>query len=91
MGYREALKRGGHYKESEIGDVCVSITTETSTYSLAFIEFETRDFLGIRVTRQDFTEGFVVLNKKYVESISIVYQGDISFEIPSDLDNFTYI
>lgn len=77
MGYREALKRGGTYKESEIKDVCVSICTIQDKYDLAFIEFETRDFLGIKVTRPDFTEGFVIVNKEYIVSISVVYEGDI--------------
>lgn len=76
MGYREALKRGEHYKESELKDVCVSIETLHDVYNLAFIEFETREFLGIRVTRPDFTEGLVILNKEYIVSIAIVYQGD---------------
>ena len=36
--------------------------------------------MGIKTTRSDFTEGFVVLNKKYITSIAIVYAGDIVLE-----------
>lgn len=90
MGYREALKRGGNYTESQIKDVCVSIATETDIYDLAFIEFETRDLLGVKVTRNDFTEGFVVINKKYIVSIAIVYAGDVVIEEPQK-DNISYV
>lgn len=89
MGYREALKRGMGYKESEINEACVNILTETDEYPLSFIEFETRDFLGIKTTREDFTEGFVVLNKKYVVSISIVYQNDIIIQTDEE-ENVSY-
>jgi len=89
MGYREALKRGMGYKESEINEACVNILTETDEYPLSFIEFETRDFLGIKTTREDFTEGFVVLNKKYIVSISIVYQNDIIIKTDEE-ENVSY-
>lgn len=89
MGYREALKRGMGYKESEINEACVNILTETDEYPLSFIEFETRDFLGIKTTREDFTEGFVVLNKKYIVSISIVYQNDIIIQTDEE-ENVSY-
>ena len=36
--------------------------------------------MGIKTTRSDFTEGFVVLNKKYITSIAIVYANDIVLE-----------
>ena len=80
MGYREAIKRGMGYKESDLKECCVNILTETDEYPLSFIEFETRDLMGIKTTRSDFTEGFVVLNKKYITSIAIVYAGDIVLE-----------
>ena len=87
MGYREALKRGMGYTESQVTDACVTILTEHEEYPLAFIEFETRDLMGIKTTRPDFTEGFVVLNKKYISSVSIVYQNDITiFEEDDDTD-----
>ncbi len=85
MGYREALKRGGTYKESEIKDVCVSVCTIQDKYDLAFIESETRDFLVLKVTRSDFTEGLVIVNKEYIVSISVVYEGDIVITSNSQL------
>lgn len=86
MGYREAIKRGMGYTESQLKDACVNILTEHEEYLLSYIEFETRDLLGIKTTRQDFTEGFVILNKKYISSISIVYQNDIIFNIEEESD-----
>ena len=77
MGYREAIKRGMGYNDSDLKDACVNILTTTTEYPLSFIEFETKDLIGISTTRSDFTEGFIVLNKEYVVSISIVYENDI--------------
>lgn len=90
MGYREAIKRGMGYKESDLQDACVNILTTTDEYPLSFIEFETRDLLGIKTTRADFTEGFVVLNKKYITSISIVYQNDIVIDTDKREENVSY-
>ena len=67
MGYVEQICKGMKCDKEEVNDVCVMITTETEIYDLSFIEFETRDFLGISLTRSDFTEGFVILNKKYID------------------------
>ena len=89
MGYREAIKRGMGYKESDLKDACVNIYTTNNEYLLSFIEFETRDLMGIKTTRPDFTEGFVVLNKKYISSVSIVYQNDITF-IEDDESDVSY-
>ena len=80
MGYREAIKRGMGYKESDLENCCVNILTTTDEYLLSFIEFQTRELMGIKTTRSDLTEGFVVLNKKYITSIAIVYAGDIVLE-----------
>lgn len=90
MGYKDALLRGGQYKESELKDVCVSISTIHTNYALAFIEFETDTLLGINVTRPDLTEGFVILNKEYIISISVVYEGDIIISSKKEED-FSYI
>ena len=84
MGYREAIKRGMGYTESQVNDACVDIITETEEYPLSFIRFETRDLLGIDWTRANGTEGFVILNKKYITSIAIVYDGDISIDVMKD-------
>ena len=89
MGYREAIKRGMGYKESDLKDCCVNILTQTDEYPLSFIEFETRDLMGIKTTRSDLTEGFVVLNKKYITSIAIVYANDIELQTENE-ENVSY-
>lgn len=90
MEYRDALKKGMGYKDADIKDACVDILTETEEYPLSFIEFETRDLLGIKHTRSDGTEGFVILNKKYITSIAVVYQQDIVFEEIDDSHEVSY-
>ena len=89
MGYREAIKRGMGYKESDLKNACVNILTTTDEYPLSFIEFETRDLMGIKTTRSDLTEGFVVLNKKYITSIAIVYANDIVLQEKNE-ENVSY-
>lgn len=86
--YTEAIKRGMDCDDSGLKDVCVNILTEYEEYPLSFIEFETDDLLGIKATRADFTEGFVILNKKYISSISVVYKNDIIFT--EEDDNVSY-
>lgn len=77
MGYVEQICKWMNCEKKDISEVCVNITTESQVYPLSFIEFETRDFLGINFTDIDFTERFVILNKKYVMSMALVYQDDI--------------
>lgn len=80
MGYIEQICKWQKCDKDEVHDVCLTIVTEAESYPLSFIEFETRDFLGINFTDVDFTERFVVLNKKYVISVAMVYQNDIVLE-----------
>lgn len=80
MGYIEQICKWMKCEKDNIGDVCLNIFTEQENYPLSFIEFETRDFLGINYTDIDFTERFVILNKKYIVSMGIVYRDDIIIE-----------
>lgn len=81
LEYIEALKRGMGYDDSDLENACLDILTETEEYPISFIEFETSDLLGIKHTRSNGTEGFVILNKKYITSIAIVYEGDITIDV----------
>lgn len=81
LEYKEALKRGMGYEDTDFESACLDILTETEEYPLSFIEFETSELLGITHTRTDGTEGFVVLNKKYITSIAVVYEGDINIDV----------
>ena len=79
--YSDVLKKVMKYDSVEdIKDCCINVLTEFVQYNFCFIDFETEDLLGLWVTHEDFTERFVVLEKKYVVSISIVYEQDITIE-----------
>ena len=80
MQYIDALKRGMGYSDEDLDNAVLDIRTAEEEYPLSFIRFETDTLLAIDWTRSDGTEGFVVLNKKYITSIAIVYRGDISIE-----------
>lgn len=67
-----------------IKDIPVFISMVDTTYPLAFIDYETDDTLGVNYTADDGTERFVVINKKYVIDVAIMYEGDI--DIISDTD-----
>ena len=85
MEYLEILKKINDYNTiEEVKEFCcVNIQTEFTQYNFCFIDFETDKFLGIYYTCTDFTERFVLLKKKYIVSISLVYQQDIEKEIPN--------
>ena len=90
MGYIEQICKWMKCEKDEIGEVCLNIDTETQRYALSFIEFETRDFIGINYTDVDFTERFVILNKKYIISMGIVYRDDIVIEEPNSNHDIQY-
>lgn len=77
MGYIEQICKWMKCDKDQINEVCLNIVTEFESYPLSFIEFETRDFMGINYTDADFTERFVILSKKYIVSMGIVYRDDI--------------
>lgn len=77
MGFVEEICRWNKCNKSDINNICLNIETENMVYPLAFIEFEDEDFIGINYTEDDFTERFVVLNKKYVISMAMVYANEI--------------
>ena len=91
MRFLEVLQKIGKYET--IDDVkeycCIHILTEFVQYNFCFIDFETDEFLGIYYTAEDFTEKFVLLSKKYIVSMSLVYQQDLNFsEEPKTISYF---
>lgn len=77
--YLEILKEKMNYET--IDDVkencCLNISTELDVYNFCFIDFETDEYLGVYITHNDLTERFMLISKKYIISISVVYQQDI--------------
>lgn len=84
--YTEVLKK--QLNTESLEDCCFNIVTEFSQYNYCFIDMETENFLGISVTHSDFTERFVLLEKKYIVSVHVVYQQDLS---ESDVNHDAYI
>ena len=60
-----------------IQDIPLIINTTDTSYLLAFIDYEEDDKLGINYTAEDGTERFVVVNKKYIVDVEVLYQQDI--------------
>lgn len=82
--YCKMLQEGeGFSSLEEVKDCCVNILTEFVQYNFCFIEFETKDHLGVYCTHSDLTERFVLISKKYIVSVSIVYQQDIVIDEPN--------
>lgn len=63
--------------EMTVQDIPLIINTTDVSYVLAFIDYETEDVLGVNYTSDDGTERFVVINKKYIVDVEILYQQDI--------------
>ena len=77
--YSKMLLNGLPNKEGmTVQDIPLIINTVDASYPLAFIDYEEDSVLGINYTVEDGTERFVVLNKKYVVDIEILYEQDIN-------------
>lgn len=61
-----------------IQEIPLIINTIDTSYPLAFIDYEEEDCLGVNYTAEDGTERFIVINKKYIIDIEILYQQDIN-------------
>ena len=78
---------------NEVKDVCVYVTTSESSYSMAFIDFEDENILGLSYTIDDGTERFVAINKKYIVDIGVIYEQDIILinkETDNELNDLMY-
>jgi hypothetical protein len=61
----------------DISELCVSIDCRDILFPLCFIRKETLKFLVVDSTREDGTEGLVVIPKSNVLSVSVVYEQDL--------------
>ena len=64
-------------KNIKVQDIPLIINTVDVSYPFAFIDFEEDDTLGVNYTSEDGTERFVVINKKYIVDVEVLYQQDI--------------
>ena len=77
--YSKMLLNGLPNKEGmTVQDIPLIINTVDTSYPLAFIDYEEDSVLCINYTVEDGTERFVVLNKKYVIDIEVLYEQDIN-------------
>lgn len=67
-----------------VQDIPLVIDTVDTSYSLAFIDFEKDNILGINYTVEDGTERFVILNKEYVVDVKVLYQQDVDILTDDD-------
>lgn len=83
--YSKMLLNGLPNKEGmTVQDIPLIINTVDASYPLAFIDYEEDSVLGINYTVEDGTERFVVLNKKYVVDIEVLYEQDINILTDDD-------
>ena len=75
--YTQMLLNGLLNTDLRINEIPLIINTVDASYPLAFIDFEENDTLGVSYTSDDGTERFVVINKKCIIDIEVLYQQDI--------------
>lgn len=64
--------------DMKVEDIPLIINTVDMSYPLAFIDYEEDDVLGINYTTENGKERFVVINKKYIIDIEILYRDDFN-------------
>lgn len=75
-----------NHEDITVQDIPLVINTVDVSYPLAFIDYEEDDVLGINYTSEDGTERFVVINKKYIVDVEILYQQDINILTEEDVE-----
>ena len=85
--YSNMLLNGIQNQDIEVQDIPLIINTVDMSYPLAFIDYEESNVLGINYTSEDGTERFVVINKKYIVDVEILYQQDIDIFTAEDISD----
>lgn len=75
--YSEMLLNGIQDNDITIQNIPLIINTIEASYPFAFLDYEEEDVLGVNYTAEDGTERFIVINKKHIVDIEILYQQDI--------------
>lgn len=75
--YTKMLLNGLSNTGLNIDEIPLTINTVDASYPFAFIDFEENDTLGVNYTSDDGTERFVVINKKCIVDVEVLYQQDI--------------
>ena len=89
--YTQMLLNGLPDTELKVQDIPLIINTVDVSYPFAFIDYEEDNILGVNYTSEDGTERFVVINKKYIVDIEVLYEQDINIKYycmdTEDIDN----
>lgn len=70
----------------KIQDIPLIINTVDTSYPFAFLDYEKDNIIGVNYTTDDGTERFVVINKKHIVDMEILYQQDIDILTEEPLD-----
>ena len=62
---------------TDIGYICINITTITDIYHLCFIDYEDHEKLGVYITHEDGRERFLIIYKNQIVALQVVYEQDI--------------
>lgn len=82
--YTQMLLNGVLNTKLKIEDIPLIINTVDVSYPFAYIDYEEDDVLGVNYTSEDGTERFVVINKKYIVDIEVLYEQDIEIIIDKE-------
>lgn len=82
--YTQMLLNGLPDTELKVQDIPLIINTVDVSYPFAFIDYEEDNILGVNYTSEDGTERFVVINKKYIVDIEVLYEQDINIVIDNE-------
>ena len=82
MSLTEILKR--HMNVEDVNDICISIELEDGILPFAFIREELDDCLVVDNTDELGYEKIVIVPKKSIVTVSVVYQDDIDSIFESD-------
>ena len=82
--YTQMLLNGLPDTKLKVQDIPLIINTVDVSYPFAFIDYEEDNILGVNYTSKDGTERFVVINKKYIVDIEVLYEQDINIVIDNE-------
>lgn len=85
--YTQIIAKGMHIPTEEVSQTPLNITLIDASYSLAFIDYENDTCLGVNYTAADGTERFVVINKRHIIDIAVIYQQDFFEDINNNNDD----
>ena len=75
--YMEIIANGMQIPIEDVSNIPLNIALVDTNYSMAFIDYENDECLGINYTVEDGTEHFVAVNKLHIIDVAVIYQQDV--------------